>query len=45
MLTPNEQMRIICKGADTIVNEEELLAKLQKSYKQNKPIEDKRRFL
>lgn len=38
MLTPNEQMRIICKGADTIVNEEELFAKLQKSYKQNKPM-------
>lgn len=38
MLTPKEQMRIVCKGADTIVNEEELLAKLQKSYKQNKPM-------
>ena len=38
MLTPNEQMRILCKGAHTIVNEEELLAKLKKSYEQNKPL-------
>lgn len=34
MLTPKEQMRIICKGVHQCVNEEELLAKLEKSYKQ-----------
>lgn len=38
MLKPNEQMRIICKGVHTLVNEEELFAKLQKSYEQNKPL-------
>lgn len=38
MLTPNEQMRIICKGVDTLVNEEELLTKLKKSCEQNKPM-------
>jgi tyrosyl-tRNA synthetase len=38
MLTPNEQMRIICKGVNTLVNEEELLKKLEKSYEQSKPM-------
>lgn len=38
MLKPNEQMRIICKGVHTIVNEEELLKKLKKSWEQNKPL-------
>lgn len=38
MLTPKEQMRIICKGVDTLVNEEELLAKLEKSYREGKPL-------
>ncbi len=38
MLTPNEQMRIICKGVHTLVSEEELLAKLKKSWEQNKPL-------
>jgi tyrosyl-tRNA synthetase len=38
MLTPKEQMRMICKGVDTLVNEDELLIKLEKSYKQNKPL-------
>lgn len=38
MLTPKEQMRIICKGVDTLVNEEELLAKLEKSYREEKPL-------
>lgn len=38
MLTPKEQMRIICKGVHTLVNEEELFAKLEKSYQQNKPL-------
>jgi tyrosyl-tRNA synthetase len=38
MLTPKEQLRIICKGVHTLVNEEELLAKLKKSCEQNKPL-------
>ncbi len=38
MLTPQEQMRIILKGVHQCVNEEELLAKLTKSYEQNKPL-------
>lgn len=38
MLTPKEQMRIICKGVHTLVNEEELLGKLKKSCEQNKPL-------
>jgi tyrosyl-tRNA synthetase len=38
MLTSKEQIRIICKGVHTLVNEEELLAKLKKSCEQNKPL-------
>lgn len=38
MLTPKEQMRIICKGVQSFVNEEELFAKLEKSYKENRPL-------
>ena len=38
MLTPQEQMRIILKGVDTVVSEEELFEKLKKSYEQNKPL-------
>lgn len=38
MLTPKEQMRIICKGVHTLVNEEELLAKLKKSCQEKKPL-------
>lgn len=38
MLTPNEQLRIICKGAQQCVNEEELLVKLTESFEQNKPL-------
>lgn len=38
MLEPKEQLRIICKGADKIVNVEELLAKLTKSCEENKPL-------
>lgn len=38
MLEPKEQMRIICKGAHSLVNEKELYAKLIKSYEQNKPM-------
>ncbi|MFA9379269.1 MAG: tyrosine--tRNA ligase [Lachnotalea sp.] len=38
MLTPKEQMKIICKGIEVLVNEEELLAKLEKSYKEDRPL-------
>lgn len=38
MLIPKEQMRIICKGVNTLVNEEELFLKLKKSCEQNKPL-------
>lgn len=38
MLTPKEQMRIICKGVHQCVNEEELLARLEQSFKQEKPL-------
>lgn len=38
MLTPKEQMRIICKGVHQCVNEEELFARLEQSYKQEKPL-------
>lgn len=38
MFTPKEQMKIICKGVHTLVNEEELLAKLEKSCGQNEPM-------
>ena len=38
MLTPKEQMRIICKGVDTLVNEEELFEKLKRSYQQSRPL-------
>ena len=38
MLKPKEQMRMICKGAHSLVNEEELFAKLKKSYEQNEPL-------
>lgn len=38
MVTPKEQMRMICKGVDALVNEDGLLAKLEKSYEQNKPL-------
>lgn len=38
MLTPKEQMRIIGKGIHQCANEEELFAKLEKSYRQKKPL-------
>lgn len=38
MLTPHEQLRIITKGVHMLVNEEELLDKLQKSFEQKKPL-------
>lgn len=38
MLTPKEQMRIICKGAHQCVNEEELLVKLEQSCQLEKPL-------
>lgn len=38
MLSPNEQLRMINKGVETLVSKEELLAKLKKSYDTNKPL-------
>lgn len=38
MLKPKEQMKIICKGIETLVNEEELLAKLERSCKEERPL-------
>ena len=38
MLQPELQMRIILKGICQCVSEKELLAKLEKSYKQKKPL-------
>ncbi|WP_411680663.1 tyrosine--tRNA ligase [Clostridium thailandense] len=38
MLTANEQMRTICKGVHSLINEEELFSKLQKSCEENKPM-------
>ena len=37
-LTPEEQLEIIQKGADRIVDIDELHTKLQKSYEENKPL-------
>ncbi len=41
MLKPEEQIRIICKGAHQCVNEEELLEKLKKSYREDRPLKVK----
>lgn len=38
MLKPEEQIRIILKGVHTLVNEEELLLKLKKSFERNEPL-------
>lgn len=38
MLTPQEQIRIICKGAHQCVSEDELLEKLEKSYIKKTPL-------
>ena len=38
MLSAKEQLRIICKGVQTCVSEEELIAKLEKSIATNKPL-------
>lgn len=38
MLTPKEQMRIICKGVHQCINEEELLLKLERSFSQKEPL-------
>ena len=38
MLKPKEQMKIICKGVDTLINEEDLLKKLERSYGEKKPL-------
>lgn len=39
--TPKEQLQIIAKGAEQIVDENELLAKLEKSYALQKPLKIK----
>ena len=38
MLTPKEQIRIICKWVHQCVNQEELLLKLEKSYDKKEPL-------
>lgn len=38
MLNASEQLRIICKGVDTLVNKDELLKKLQHSVESNIPL-------
>ena len=38
MKTPKEQIKMICKGVQSLVNEEELLKKLEKSYEKEKPL-------
>lgn len=38
MLTPKEQLCIMKKGVHLLVNEEELLAKLERSVQENKPL-------
>lgn len=37
-LAPKEQLKLILRGAVDVVSEEELLKKLEKSYKENKPL-------
>ena len=41
MIAAAEQMKIICKGAHMVVSEEELLAKLERSCKNNRPLKIK----
>lgn len=38
MLSSEEQVKIICKGVDNLVNQEELIAKLKRSISENKPL-------
>lgn len=38
MLDPKEQLKIILKGVHQCVSEEDILTKLEKSYKSNKPL-------
>lgn len=38
MLTPKEQLRMICKGVHQCVSEEELLAKLEYSFSRKQPL-------
>ncbi|PTL38255.1 tyrosine--tRNA ligase [Alkalicoccus saliphilus] len=40
-LKPTEQLEIIKKGADTIIDEQELLGKLERSFKEQKPLKIK----
>jgi tyrosyl-tRNA synthetase len=43
-LAPKEQLKLILRGAVDVVSEEELLKKLEKSYKENKPLRIKAGF-
>jgi len=38
MLEPKEQIKIIRKGTEELINEEELLAKLERSCREEKPL-------
>ena len=38
MLSAQEQLRIICKGVQTCISEDELLEKLEKSITNNRPL-------
>lgn len=38
MLKPEEQLKIICKGVELYVTEEDLLTKLERAYRENKPL-------
>lgn len=38
MIAAQEQMKIICKGVDTLIQKEELLEKLERSVRENRPL-------
>ncbi len=44
MLAPEKQLEIIKRGAVEIINEKELLEKIERSYKENKPLRIKAGF-
>ena len=44
MLAPEKQLEIIKRGAVEIISEKELLKKLERSYKENKPLRIKAGF-
>ncbi|MEO0133057.1 MAG: tyrosine--tRNA ligase, partial [candidate division WOR-3 bacterium] len=43
-LEPKEQLKILKRGTVEIITEDELLAKLERSYKENKPLKIKQGF-